>query len=376
MNTWQKLKQQPKLFKRYFVREQIFAAIREFFAKKQTHEVEVPLLAPSLPAESYLEVFETTLLDRHRHPKRAFLTTSPEMFLKKLLVAGIGSCFSLTKSFRNTEGESNTHNPEFTILEWYEVGKDYKDVMKTTEELVCYIYDKLFSSSVARSDHNRHTELVSASKKSSLIRSNSKLILNYQNQVIDLTPPWERISMTEAFAKYARIDLEKLLDLKSLQTVVRKKGYQVGEGETWEELFHQIYLNEVVPQFSKNRPTIIFDYPVQLAALAAKPKASDPRFVERFEVYIGGIELADCCTELTQVDEQQKRFQKELTLRKKLGKKDYPVDWEFIEALKLGLPSCAGIALGVDRLVMLMTNVSRIQDTLFFPSEEMWQGLS
>jgi len=121
--------------------------------------------------------------------------------------------------------------------------------------------------------------------------------------------------MTEAFAKYARIDLEKLLDLKSLQTVVRKKGYQVGEGETWEELFHQIYLNEVVPQFSKNRPTIIFDYPVQLAALAAKPKASDPRFVERFEVYIGGIELADCCTELTQVEEQQKRFQKELDLK-------------------------------------------------------------
>ena len=373
MKTWQKLKQQPQLFRRFLVREQIFAAIREFFAKLQIHEIEVPLLAPSLPAESYLEVFETTLLDRHRHTKRAFLTTSPEMFLKKLLVAGVGSCYSLTKSFRNTEGESNIHNPEFTILEWYEVGKGYKDVMKTTEELVCFIHQKLVKRRVLplaspKISPQRGTPLLG------LPGSRHPSILVYQGQTIDLTLPWERISMTEAFAKYAQMDLEKTLDLKSLQTKARKKGYQVGEGETWEELFHQIYLNEVVPQFSKAQPTIVFDYPVQLAALAAKPKASDPRFVERFEVYIGGIELADCCTELTDVKEQQKRFQKELKLRKKLGKKDYPVDWELIEALKLGLPPCAGIALGVDRLVMLLTDVSSIQGTLFFPSEEMWES--
>lgn len=348
MNTWQKLKNDPQLFHKYLIREKVYAAIRKFFHTENFHEVEVPLLANALPPESYVEIFATTLLNRHRQGRSAYLTTSPEMFLKKLLVAGVGSCYSLTKSFRNTEDLSTTHNPEFTILEWYHVGADYTQVMEDTENLLLHIFASL---------HPRKSEPK----------------ITYQGQVIDLSTPWQRVSITQAFAKYARVNLQQALKLGAMRKIAQTKGYRVEKETGWEELFHQIYLNEVVPQFPKNKPTVIYDYPQQLAALAAKPKKSDPRFAERFEVYIGGIELADGCTELTDVNEQQQRFAKEAKALKKSGKSEYQVDREFLEALKLGLPNCAGIALGVDRLVMLFADAARIQDTLFFPAEEMWE---
>lgn len=367
MKTWQKLRQNQSLFYNHSVREQVVCAIREYFQKQKFHEAELPLLTPTLPAESYVEVFETTLLNRRHEPNRAFLTTSPEMSLKKLLVAGIGSCYSICKSFRNTEDMSDTHNPEFTILEWYRVGADYKDVMKDVEELFCYIYDRIYSSIRQLTERSVRKN----NNDSSHIRSNNKYLLKYQCQTIDLTPPWERISMVEAFAKYARVDLLQKLNEQGMKQAARSKGYST-ERATWEELFHQIYLSEVVPQFAKSKPTIIYDYPVQLAALAAKAKADDPRLCERFEVYIAGIEIADCCSELTDWREQERRFKKEIKEIRKSGKTDYPVDREFIEALKLGLPKCAGIALGVDRLVMLFANAKTIQDVLYFPASEMW----
>ena len=130
MKTWRRLRENPALFERYFVRERVLKSIRNFFEKEKFHEVETPILVAHPPAESYLDVFETNLLNRHRKATKAYLTTSPEVPLKKLLVAGIGNCYSLTKSFRNMETQSNLHNPEFTILEWYRVGADYRDIMK------------------------------------------------------------------------------------------------------------------------------------------------------------------------------------------------------------------------------------------------------
>ncbi|MEK7166531.1 MAG: EF-P lysine aminoacylase EpmA [Patescibacteria group bacterium] len=374
MKTWQRLKQNPDLWRSFLVREQVFRIIRKFFYSQNFHEIEVPVLASGLPAESYIEVFETALLNRLRRSQRAFLTTSPEPFLKKLLVAGIGNCYSLTKSFRNTEDLSDTHNPEFTILEWYHVGVDYKQLMRDTEEFALFIIQSLQKSSVIPATHvipNPH--VIPAKAGISVRRSpdKSRMTIYYQGQSIDLTLPWPRISMTEAFIKYAQVNLMEILGDRGIQKVAKSKGYST-VNSTWEELFHQIYLNEVVPKFPKNKPTLIYDYPIQLAALAAKPKASDPRFCERFEVYIGSIELADGCTELTDVKEQERRFNNEIKERRKKGKTEYPIDYEFLEALKLGLPKCAGIALGVDRLIMLLTNSSRIQHILFFPSSEMW----
>lgn len=347
MNNWQRLINDSTLRNNLKRREVIIAAMRAFFASRGYREIDVPLLAPALPAESYLEVFETTLLNRHRDKQPAYLTTSPEMYLKKLLVGGIGNCFAITKSFRNTEDLSKTHLPEFSLLEWYKVGANYKDLMEETEDLIVSIFTKLHGS--------------------------KKPEVRYQGQTIDLSKRWERISMVEAFSRYAKLDLEKLLELAPLAQTAKERGYHVVASSTWEELFHQLYLNEVEPHFSKSRPLIIYDYPVQLAALAAKRKESDVRFVERFEVYIAGIELADCCTEVTDWKQQQARFDNEMILRKKLGKTDYVVDNEFINALKTGLPRCAGIALGIDRAVMLFCDANSIDDVVYFPASQLWK---
>lgn len=344
MKTWQKLKKNPSLWPRYFAREKTLKAIRSFFENTHVHEVETPVLIEYPPAESYLDVFETTLLDRTRRKKNAYLSTSPETALKKLLVAGIGDCYSLTKSFRNTETGGVRHNPEFTILEWYRVGATYEDIMVDCENLVAYIVASL-----------------SPAKKS------SKLV--YQGVSIDLSSPWERISISQAFEKYAHVDFDRFLDSKEALSIVKEKGYQTDEKYTWEEYYNQIYLNEIEPNLGKDRPTIIYDFPGEFAALARK-KESDPRFAERFELYIGGLELADCYSELTDAEEQRQRFEKELTELKRLGKTTYDFDHDFIDALREGLPPCSGIALGVDRLIMLLSDAKAIDDVLFFPMSE------
>lgn len=353
MRTWKKLRENPELWERYFVREKVLTAVRRFFADRKFHEVEAPYLTADLPPESYLEVFETTLLTRDRTPKRAFLPTSPEPFLKKLLVAGIGNCFAIPKSFRNTEDRSTTHNPEFTILEWYRVEADYLDIMNDCEELLQYINTYL----------QRTTDSKTPMKPTEL---------TYQGKKINLTSPWERLSMTEAFSRFASIDLPNSLDLASLAPIVKKKGYTVSSGDTWEELFHQIFLNEIEPRLGRGKPTIIYDYPASLAALSRKKK-SDPRFAERFEFYIEGLELGDAYSELTDADEQLNRFKEETIERKRLGKIDHPVDMDFIEALKAGMPRTGGIAVGIDRLIMLFADVTDIADTLFFPVGELFE---
>lgn len=341
MKTWEKLHRDPSLWSRYFVREKVIKAIRKFFDEREFHEVETPLLIAHPPAESYLDVFQTTLFDRHRHPATAYVSTSPEVPLKKLMVAGLGNCYSLTKSFRNMETQSKLHNPEFTILEWYRIGADYKAIMKDCEALLLSI--------------NR------------LINNGSSLV--YQGKPINLTSPWERLTVAEAFQKWAHVNFDEFFDLETARTIVKKKGYQVHAKNTWEELYDQIFLNEVEPHLGHGKPTILYEFPGVMGALA-KRKSSDPRFAERFEFYIAGLELGDCYSELTDWKEQEKRFKKELIEIKRLGKTMYDYDHDFIKALKVGLPKCSGIAVGVDRLIMLLANVADIADTLFFPAKE------
>ena len=333
MKTWQKLHDHPELWERYFIREKVIRSIRSFFEKENFHEIETPILIPHPPAESYLDVFETTLLDRTRRPTPAYLSTSPEVPLKKLMVAGLGNCYAITKSFRNTETQSATHNPEFTILEWYRVGADYFDIMKDCERLL-----RLLAPSIT-----------------------------YQGHKVDLVAPWERITVAEAFQIYAHVDFDEFFE--HAPQIAKKKGYAVEKKTTWEEIYNQIFLNEIGPYIGQGRPTIVYEFPSVMAALAKK-KASDPRFAERFEFYIAGLELGDAYSELTDPVEQEERFKKESTELKRLGKTTYDYDHDFIEALKVGLPACAGIAVGVDRLVMLLADVTNIADVLFFPTGE------
>lgn len=343
MKTWQRLRNDPTLWPQYFVREKVLRACRTYFFDQGFHEVETPLLIAKPPAESYLEVFETTLLDRQRNGISAYLSTSPEVPLKKLLVAGIGNCFALTKSFRNMETQSYTHNPEFTILEWYRVHADYTDIMEDCERLV-----------------SRVADAVGLTQK-----------ITYQGASVDLSAPWERLSVAEAFRRWADIDFDAFFDMEYARSRAREKGYTVSDETTWEEVYNQIFLNEVEKHLGFGKPTILYDFPSAMGALARK-KSDDPRFAERFEFYIAGLELGDCYSELTDWKEQKSRFDEEMKEIRRQKRTEYQYDEDFIEALRLGLSPSSGIAVGIDRLVMLFANVPTIQQTLFFPADEIF----
>lgn len=348
MKTFQKLKQRPELWGRYWVREKVIDAIRAYFKGEGFHEAEVPLLLPTPSTEPFLEVFQTQLIDDQGKRWPAFLPSSPEFALKKLLCAGSGSVFTITKSFRNGEGRSSRHNPEFTILEWYRTPGDYMEVARDFEGLMLY----LTRTVPVRSDNQGRS-------------------LKYQGKEYGLSSPWEKISVVEAFEKYAEIDLETMLDETKLKIAGKKKGYQVTKQTTWEEIWNQILANEIEPKLGTRGPTILYDYPVSQAALSKK-KVGDSRFAERFEVFMAGMELGNCFSELTDWKEQEARCLADLRERKALGKTEFMVDTDFIDALKLGMPETGGIAVGVDRLVALFADVPDIAETMFFPARELF----
>lgn len=318
MKTWKKIRNNPNLLSQYLVREKVIDVIRYFFKRQGFHEVSTPILVPIPSIEPNLEVFETQLRTLKGSKKKGFLILSPEFSIKKLLAAGVGNCFEITKCFRNEEELSFLHNPEFTMLEWYRVGATYKDIMRDFENLFIEIIGK------------------------------PKLV--YQNATYDINRPWPRISFKEAFKKYAGKDIEEVKD----------------------EDFYKTFFNEIEPKLRKSkRPVFLYDYPVSQAALAKKC-AKDPRFAERFEVFVAGVELGNCFSELTDYKEQKERFEKDKNERKILGKVDYPIDEDLLNALKEGIPDVSGIAVGVDRLVMLAADVPSISETLFFPAEELF----
>jgi elongation factor P--(R)-beta-lysine ligase len=350
MKTWQKIKNNPSLLPQYLIREQVIDGIRTYFKQQGFHEVETPLLVASPGTEPYLDVFETELQlqeeNGDRIQKKGHLLTSPEYALKKLLAAGLGNIFEICKSFRNNEGRSSRHNPEFTIVEWYHVNADYTDVMTDCEQLLTY--------------------LVTQIKKS----DGKKLV--YQGKEYNLTTPWPRISVAEAFQKYVGVSTDDLLDREALASAAQHKGYHVTAETNWDDLFYQLFLNEIEPQLAAmNSPVFVHDYPVSQAALSEKKK-DDPRFAERFELYLAGYELGNAFTELRNAEEQEQRLREEMAVRQQLAKQTYPIDQDFIEALRSGFPPTGGIAVGVDRLVMLLADVPTIEETLFFPVAEVF----
>jgi lysyl-tRNA synthetase class 2 len=318
LKTWQRIKNNPELLKTYFVREKVVDTIRSFFKEQGFHEVFTPIMVPVPSIEPNLEVFETELRTSKGVNRNGYLIMSPEFSIKKLLAAGIGNCFEITKCFRNEEEVSSLHSPEFTMLEWYRVKADYMDVMLDFENLF--------------------VKIIGGNK------------LKYQGTEYNISRPWPRISFEEAFRKYANRDI---FDIK-------------------DEDFYKIFFNEIEPELLKlKKPYFLYDYPVSQASLARK-KESDPRFAERFEVFLAGVELGNCFSELTDPVEQKKRFESDLAERKKLGKTDYPIDEDLIEALKSGLPEVSGIAVGVDRLVMLAADTPSVSDTIILPDNELF----
>jgi elongation factor P--beta-lysine ligase len=344
---WKRFQNDEKARESYLLKVRILRLIRDFFTQKGFLEFEAPILQPALIPESYLDVFSTEerrvgLEGKESRP--LYLLTSPESFSKKMLVAGFGSNFALTKSFRNGEALSGKHMSEFSLLEWYEKGKNYEDVMRTTEELFRFI--------------------------AADIRPDNQEILEYNSQKISINAPWKRMSISSLFKHFLSIDLEETWDktsrafsVKLLAEKIRHLPISVDEKTTWEELFHQLLLTYIEPYLPQDVPVIVYDYPHELSPLA-KPKKGETIdeyiWAERFEVMIAGLEICNTFTENTDADLQVKTFEAEIASIEAKGKKSYEFDYDFINALREGIPECSGNALGIDRMVMLFGNISDI----------------
>lgn len=303
-------------------RAKLFAAIRQFFAQKNVMEVDTPVLASAGVSDPHLVNFRTELISPIASEKQTlFLQTSPEYAMKRLLCAGSGCIYQLSKAFRNEEAGRN-HNPEFTMLEWYRVGFDHWQLMDEVAELL-------------------------------------RLTLNTQ-QV-------DRLSYQDVFLTLLELDPLDA-NISELQACCGHHGFaDLVEQETNRDTLLQLLFSHVVePQIGKEKPCFIFDFPASQAALA-KINEQDPRVAERFEVYYKGIELANGFHELQDAIEQEKRFASDNHIRATMGIEPAKMDTHFLAALKHGLPRCAGVALGVDRLLMLKLDADHIGTTMAFP---------
>jgi elongation factor P--(R)-beta-lysine ligase len=288
----------------------IIQSIRRFFIEQEFLEVETPNLIPAPVPEAHIDLLST---------KHGFLQASPEQCMKRLLSEGFPKIFQICKCHRDGE-RGHLHLPEFTLLEWYREGADYADLMADCEALTLHVARDLGLDET----------------------------IKYRGHVIDLHPPWERITVREAFNAYSPVPLNEALVSGS---------------------FDEMTVLYIEPNLSKSKPVFLYDYPASMASLA-RLKQTNTEVAERFELYMGGLELANAFSELIDPVEQVIRFDKENDIREKHGRQRYPVPKKFIEALKT-MPPSAGIAFGVDRLVMLLTDSEKIDDVVSFTPEEL-----
>jgi lysyl-tRNA synthetase class 2 len=324
-------------------RGRVLQATRDFFAEASFVEVDTPALQASPGLEPHLQAFATVTHDPNDGAARPlYLHTSPEFAMKKLLVAGLPRIWQLAHVFRDGE-RSPTHHPEFAMLEWYRAGAGYYDLMADCEALL------------------RRAQAAAGVAE-----------LSWNGKGADASRPWQRLSVAEAFARHAGIDLLATApdpaqpDAALLAAAAAKAGIAPHPGDDWETLFFRIFLERIEPNLGIGAPTILYDYPLALAALS-RPKPDDPRLCERFELYVCGLELANAFGELTDPAEQRRRFQADQAKKQALYGETYPIDEDFLAALTHGLPDCAGIALGFDRLVMLATGARHIEEVLWAP---------
>ncbi len=341
--NWKRFQTDREFRARMKMRAEVVFAIRKFFRGHGFMEVETPIMVASPDTEPTIDPFATELIRNDGERFRAHLITSPEYSCKKLLTAGYRNIFEVARCFRNGEPWGGTHNPEFTMVEWYRAGADYRAVMEDTERLVQGLAEDLLGTSV----------------------------IEYQGRRIDLSAPWPRLTVIEAFRRYADIDLEPVLnDAEALRAVARERGYEPGDSDSFDDVFFRVFLRDIEPRLGLDKPVILCEYPSCMAALS-RVKPDDPRLAERFEAYVCGIELCNAFSELTDADEQRRRLEKDLATREREGKERFPVDGQFLEAVGQ-LPEAAGISLGVDRLVMLLTDAPEIRDVLFFPINDLF----
>ena len=309
----------------FMTRARMIAAIRRFLDAEGFVEVETPILQP-LYGGAAARPFTThhNVLDRD-----LYLRIATELYLKRLIVGGLERVYEIGKNFRN-EGVSFKHNPEFTVLEWYEAYADYDDVAARCEQLIAYVAEAA----------------------------------GYAGE-LDFAPPWRRETLRDAIASRAGVDILAARELEPLQVAMRERGLEVPEEDTWGQLVDHLLSKYVEPDLVQ--PTFLMDYPVEISPLAKRHRR-DSGLVERWEAFAGGMEFANAFTELNDPDDQRARFEDQRRFAAAGDAEAQPFDEGYIQALEHGLPPTGGIGIGIDRLVMLMTGTRSIREVVLFPA--------
>jgi len=309
-------------------RARVLAAVRQFFAEREFTEVETPLLVPSPGLEIHLDAVAAG---------SGYLITSPEYQMKRLLAAGFERIYQVCKCFRAGE-HGPFHSSEFSMIEWYRAFTSLDAIIADTEQLVYAVCGPT---------------------------------AQVGGRQIAVAPPWPRMTVREAMSRWAGVAVDGGESASDLVAAVRAAGIEVESGAAWDDAFFAAFLERVEPQIAAlDHGLILEDWPAPLAALARR-RQDAPQIALRFEAYVGGVELANAFDELTDAREQRARFEAEQRVRAARGKPVYPIDEKLLAALNEGLPPSAGIALGLDRLIMIATGADRIDDVLAFAANEL-----
>ncbi|MCD8497883.1 MAG: EF-P lysine aminoacylase GenX [Alphaproteobacteria bacterium] len=311
-------------------------AVRSYYESQEFWEVETPALQVMPCADKHIHGFQTDLWGPDLKRKETlYLHTSPEFDMKKLLVAGAKNIYQLCHVYRNGES-TKRHSPEFSLLEWYRAGGDYRDMMDDCQNLLRAGAENLGITHYTYGDFKA-----------------------------DPFKDWLKISVAEAFERFAGLDLGKYLtDTPGFNAAIQAKGIRTADDDAWDDLFFRVMAEKIEPYLGMDVPAILYDYPADMACLSRKnPK--DSRYAERFELYVCGVELANAFSELTDAAEQRRRFEAEMKDKQALYGFSYPVDEEFLQALDYGMPEAGGCALGFDRLVMLASGSDTIDNVLW-----------
>jgi len=312
-------------------RVEIIRLVREFLSNRGFMEVETPMMQP-VPGGATAKPFRT---HHNALAMDLYLRIAPELYLKRLLVGGFERVFEINRNFRN-EGLSTRHNPEFTMLEFYQAYATYHDLMDLTEELISWICDEV----------------------------NGSMEIEYQGTKVNLAPPWKRITMDDALIEVGGIDAAVLADNDKLFALVKEKGIkleeQAGPGKAKTELFELLVEEKLID------PTFVTAYPTEVSPLARRNE-KNPDVTDRFELFVTGRELANAFSELNDPVDQRQRFEKQIAEKGDDEEIHHEMDEDFVRALEYGMPSAAGEGIGIDRLVMLLTDAPSIRDVILFP---------
>jgi len=322
----------PAVRDTFILRSKIIKAIREFLDERGFLEVDTPLLN-TIPGGAAARPFIThhNTLDID-----LYLRIAPELYLKRLIVGGLEKVYEMGRMFRN-EGISVKHNPEFTLMELYEAYNDYKGMMELAEQLISYVATKVLGTTR----------------------------ITYQGTEIDLTPPWNRMTMIEAVKKYAGVDFDEISGDEEARSIAQGKGLEVKKDMTKGDVLNLLFENFAEEHLVQ--PTFIYDYPVEVSPLT-KRKPDRPELTERFELFIAAREMANAYSELNDPIDQKERFINQMKKREAGDEEANMMDEDFVTSLEYGMPPTGGMGIGVDRLIMLLTDSYSIRDVLLFPT--------